>query len=396
MLAVLALAWSLAACGGHAGAATGPGTPSSTGTAPGTTGPTTTVAACSNASVIAGWPLARRAAMVQVVPVLNFDMQTVSQAAAAGAGGVLFLGNQPAPSGLGADLGAALHGAGPVAPMVMADEEGGGIQRLYPSVSSFPWPRDMARTMTAQAVRQLATRVGTQMRQAGVGVDLAPVLDVDGGVGPSATNPDGSRSFSPDPAVAASYGKAFFQGLEAGGVLPVVKHFPGLGGASANTDYGPATTPPLSTLEKVGLVPFRAAIAAGVPAVMVANAIVPGLTSGPASLSSAAIDGLLRTTLGFHGLVLTDSLSAGAITQAGYDLPRAVVAAISAGADMVLYGSTLTPAQTSGLSTNAVAATVNTVSSAIVQATRTGALPVSRLDAAVGHVLGAEHANLCG
>src|SRR5262249_28158003 len=135
-------------------------------------------------------------------------------------------------------------------------------------------------------------------------------VDVDGGAGPSATNPDGSRSFSADPAVAAQYGVAFLQGLRAGGVLPVVKHFPGLGGSSGNTDVGPAQTLPLAALRTAGLPPFEAAIRAGAPAVMIANATVPGLTNLPASLSSNAIDGLLRHDLGFGGLVLTDSLSA--------------------------------------------------------------------------------------
>ncbi len=179
------------------------------------------------------------------------------------------------------------------------------------------------------------------------------------------------------------------------GVVPVVKHFPGLGGASGNTDYGPATTQPLSDLKTTGLIPFQAAIAAGAPAVMVANAIVPGLTSLPASLSPAAINGLLRHDLGFSGLVLTDSLSAGAITQAGYQLPEAAVAAISSGADMILFGSTLTVAETKLLAPSAVAATIGHIVDAIVAATSKGTVSVSRLDDAVSHILAAKHVQLC-
>jgi beta-N-acetylhexosaminidase len=128
---------------------------------------------------------------------------------------------------------------------------------------------------------------------------------------------------------------------------------------------------------------------------MIANATVPGLTSLPASVSPAAINGLLRRDLGFNGLVLTDSLSAGAITQAGYQLPDAAVAAISAGADMILFGSTLTVAQTQLLSPSEVAATIGRIVDAIVVATAQGAIAVSRLDDAVSHVLAAKHVQLC-
>jgi beta-N-acetylhexosaminidase len=233
------------------------------------------------------------------------------------------------------------------------------------------------------------------MRQLGVDVNLAPVLDLDARPGPSATNPDGLRSFSAVPAIAARYGVAFMVGMETAGVVPVVKHFPGLGGSSGNTDYGQAKTLPLTTLQATGLVPFQAAIAAGAPAVMVANASVPGLTALPASLSPAVINGLLRHDLGFTGLVVTDSLSAGAISQAGYRLPQAAVAAVAAGADMILFGSTLTAAQTALLSPSRLSATISLIVGAIVAATNNGTVPVARLNAAVLHVLAVKHVQLC-
>jgi beta-N-acetylhexosaminidase len=277
----------------------------------------------------------------------------------------------------------------------MADQEGGGIQRLGGVVPTMPWPRIMAQTMTPAEVQALATNVGTGMRRLGVDVNLAPVLDLDARPGPSATNPDGLRSFSAVPTTAARYGVAFMTGMEAAGVVPVVKHFPGLGGSSGNTDYGAATTLPLATLQVTGLVPFRAAIAAGAPAVMVANASVPGLTRLPASLSPAVINGLLRHDLDFAGLVLTDSLSAGAISQAGYQLPEAAVAAISAGGDMILFGSTLTGAETLRLSPSNLSATISLIVGAIAAATAKGTIPVARLDSAVLHVLTTKHVQLC-
>ncbi len=331
-----------------------------------------------------------------MAPVLNFNMAVMEVAGETGVGGVLFLGDASAPSNLAALLRTAFAStpAG-LAPLVMADQEGGGVQRLGDAVPSMPWPRTMAQTMTPAQVKALTTRVGASMLQLGVNVDLAPVIDLDAGAGPSTTDPDGLRSFSAVPLTAANYGVAYLQGLVAAGVVPVVKHFPGLGGASANTDYSPATTPPLATLEGAGLVPFRAAIAAGVPAVMVSNATVPGLTTEPASLSPAAINGLLRHTLGFEGLVVTDSLSAVAITDAGYQVPAAAVAAIAAGADMILFGDTATQGQTNLLTPASVTASIDQIVSAIVTTAARGKIPLARVNAAVLRVLTIKHTQLC-
>ncbi len=357
---------------------------------------TTAAGQCTDAQVIAGWPLERRAAQLVVIPSLNFNVSALQATVAAGAGGVLFLGNAPAPADLAARVSQMRQSApGGVAPTTMADEEGGGIQRMTGAVDPFPWARDMAQTLTPDQITATAARVGGQMRQAGVDMDLAPVLDIDGGSGPNGTDADGSRSFSPDPSTAGRDGVAFLSGLRQSGVIPVVKHFPGLGGTVGSTDNGAASTPPLAVLRAGALQPFEQAIAVGAPAVMVANATVPGLTSAPASVSPAAINGLLRQELGFKGLVLTDSLSVGAIRQSGLGVPEASVAAVEAGADMVLFGSTLTTADTLLLSPANVDATTHQIISALVTAVNTGKLPVERLNEAVGHVVSTKALHLC-
>lgn len=366
-----------------------------TDTAPAPSSPRTTTA-CTTARVVGGWPVSRLAAQVVTVPVLDFALANVTSEVRAGVGGVLFLGAGTAPADLGARV-RALQGHAPAHTrlLVMADEEGGGVSRLSPVVSPVPWPRDMARTMTTAEVRALAGRVGRQMLAAGVTVDLAPVADVDARPGPSASNPDGARSFSGDPATAAAYSIAFMQGLADGGVLAVVKHFPGLGGSTGNTDVGPSTTQPLTALSSSALVPFRAAVRSGAPAVMVSNASVPGLTRSPSSLSPRVIGDLLERQLDFHGLVVTDSLSAGAILTGGRTLAQATVEAIAAGADLVLFGSTLTAADTAQLSPTAVRHSYDTVVAALVAAVADDRLPVARLRAAALHVALAAHDNLC-
>jgi beta-N-acetylhexosaminidase len=370
---------------------TAPASPSAT-TSTASATPSPSPSPCAAAAVIATWPLARRAAQLVAVPAIDGHITALDAVIAQGAGGILVLGS--AAPDLRQQISTA-QTAATVPLMIMADQEGGGVQRLGQLVQSLPWPRDMAQTMTAPAVESAAATLAAQMRSLGVSVDLAPVLDVDGGPGPSTSNPDGSRSFSADPATASTYGLAFASGLRTSGVLPVVKHFPGLGGSTANTDTGPANTLPYATLQTAGLPPFRQAISAGLPAIMVANAAVPGLTTGPASLSTAAITGLLRQQLAFTGLVLTDSLSAGAITAAGFALPDASVAAITAGADMVLFGSTLTAAETALLSPDHVAASVTAIVQALVGAVQSGHLQVSRLNDAVMHVLAAKGVDVC-
>jgi beta-N-acetylhexosaminidase len=367
--------------------------PASSAAAPGSTAPSSTAAAvppsarasCDPAAVLGTWSTARRAAQLVFAPADEDDVLAARPMVEAGAGGLLLFGSA-APADLPRQLAALRRDApGGLPPLVTTDEEGGEIQRMANLAGNLPWPRAMAATMTPAQVQALAKRVGRRMRAAGITMDLAPVLDLSDSPGPNATYPDGPRSFSVHPAVATAYGLAFAQGLRRGGVIPVIKHFPGLGQASANTDFGPATVPPLPVLRRAALLPFQAAINRGVPAVMVGEAAIPGLTHGlPATLSRPAIAGLLRHQLGFHGLVLTDSLSTGAIQHAGYGIPQAAVRAIAAGADMVTFDAANPPAATRAIITRLVAAV------------RSGQLPEARLDSAVQHVLRAKGRPVCG
>lgn len=345
------------------------------------------------ATSLSGWTLEQKAAQLVAAPALDVRASSLTAVVRTGVGAILLLG--PAPADLAAQLTSVRRGAGAIPPLVMADEEGGGVQRLEGLIGSFPWPRSMAETMTPAGIRTLAARVGRRMRAIGVDVDLAPVLDVDAQPGPSASNPDGRRAFSGDPAVVAQDGVAFAAGLGVAGVLAVAKHFPGLGSSSGNTDYSSATTLPLPTLMRQAFPPFAAAVAARIPAVMVANASVPGLTTLPATLSSQTITDVLRTSLRFNGLVMTDSLSAGAIATAGYDVPHAAAASVAAGADLVLFGSTLTADERRLLAPANVERTVRAIIAQIVAAVRSGRLPTGRLDEAVQSVLTVQRALHC-
>jgi len=345
---------------------------------------------CTPTGVLDAWPLQKLADQTIVFPAEESDVLPAAAAARAGYGGLILFGST-APANIGTELATVREQEpGHLGMIVMTDEEGGGVQRMANLVGSMPWAAQMGATMTPAQIESLAESVGRKMLANGVGMDLAPVVDVDGrAVYPGQQDPDGFRSFSGNTSVVSADGVAFMEGMIAGGVVPGVKHFPGLGGVSQNTDYGPAWTLPWSTLEKVALPPFEAAIKAGAPAIMVSNAMVRDFTTVPAALSARLVTGELRDTLGFKGLIVTDSLSAGAIADAPLSLsvPKAAVEALQAGDDMVLYGST-------GSTAGDLAVAAST-SDAIVAAVNSGTLLKSELVSAAAQVLAAKRVNLC-
>src|ERR1700744_3189026 len=200
--------------------------------------------------------------------------------------------------------------AGPLPLAVSVDEEGGRVSRLRSLIGPSPSPRELAQTQTPQQVHDLAAERGKKMRDLGITVDFAPVVDV-------TDTPDGvigDRSFSGDPGTVTAYARAYAQGLRDAGLLPVLKHFPGHGHGSGDSHKGGVVTPPLSALKSNDLVPYRTLVTQAPVAVMVGHLQVPGLTGDdPASLSPAAVQ-LLRDGIGyggppFNGPVFSDDLS---------------------------------------------------------------------------------------
>jgi beta-N-acetylhexosaminidase len=177
-----------------------------------------------------------------------------------------------------------------------------------------------------------ATAAAQALRGLGITVSFAPVADVP-------TVPDAAlagRSFSRDPAEVSRAVRAAVAGWRAGGVAPAAKHFPGLGGASANTDKAAVTIARSRiALDVFDLPPFRAAIAAGVPLVMVGHARYPALDPRRIASQSPVIVRLLRRQLGFRGVIVTDSMEARASLATG-SITAISERAVRAGADLVL------------------------------------------------------------
>jgi len=237
------------------------------------------------------------------------------------------------PDGSLASRLAEARGVSEIAPLIAVDEEGGRVQRLRQILDRLPSAQTQAAENTPDELRLLIAEHARNMVELGFDVALAPVVDVGGGPG------IGDRAYSDDVDEVIEYAEAVRLGFDDGGLLGVVKHFPGHGRASADSHLELPTTPGIDEIRAVDLEPFRVAIDNGAAAVMVAHLSVPGLTNGaPASLSPAAVTGLLREELGFDGLILTDSLDMRAIADQ-WTTPQAVELALVAGNDIMLLGN---------------------------------------------------------
>ncbi|MGE0217885.1 glycoside hydrolase family 3 N-terminal domain-containing protein [Mycolicibacterium sp.] len=262
--------------------------------------------------------------------------------------------------------------AGPLPLAVSVDEEGGRVSRLSGLIGAQPTPRVLAQTSTPEEVYDVALARGRQMRDLGITVDFAPVVDVTAAADDTVI---GDRSFGSDPAVVTDFAGAYARGLRDAGVLPVLKHFPGHGHGSGDTHAGSVVTPPLADLQADDLVPYRTLAAQGPVGVMVGHMEVPGLTgSEPASLSPAAYALLRSGNYGgppFAGPVFTDDLSGMAAITDRLGVADAVLRSLQAGADVALW-----------LSTDQVPAVLDRLEAAVAA----GELTMPGVDAAVARM----------
>jgi beta-N-acetylhexosaminidase len=247
-------------------------------------------------------------------------------------GGVLFLGNDWLTRAKVKRITGHLQQAACTRgePLLIAlDQEGGIVKRLSwaPPTEA---PADMKSPADAHAQ---AAATAAALRESGVDIDFAPVVDT-----PSSPNNFlGSRAFSRSRTWNAHMAKAFVGGLQQNGIAATAKHFPGLGLAGGNTDNGQITINASKAKIEPGLLPFQAAIKAGVKLVMVNTAIYPHLDASrkPAAFSSKIINGILRRQLGFTGVTVTDSLTAPAPDA----IPHAATKAMLAGSDLLIWGA---------------------------------------------------------
>jgi beta-N-acetylhexosaminidase len=225
--------------------------------------------------------------------------------------------------------------------LIAVDQEGGQVARLGPE-HGFPATRsaeELGRIDDLGVTSAAAGRVADTLVAAGFNLNLAPVVDLN-------TNPANpiigaiGRSFGADPALVTRHAEAFIDAHHERGPLTALKHFPGHGSSRADSHLGVVDV--TETWDPVELEPFRALLAAGkADMVMVAHLFNANLDATyPASLSAETIDGLLRRDLGFEGVVISDDMQMGAITQE-YGFEEAIRLAVLAGNDILVLGNNL-------------------------------------------------------
>jgi beta-N-acetylhexosaminidase len=225
-------------------------------------------------------------------------------------------------------------GAPKALPLLLSvNQEGGRLNALdWPGVAQLPGNMALGAAGDEGLAEQAGAAVGGQLRAVGLTWNLAPVCDTASWPSSSAV---GTRSFGSDPAEVAVLASAFVRGLQAAGVAATAKHFPGLGGVTADPHH---SAPVVDRLPPNALLPFRAVVEAGVASVMVGSHTVRELDERPALVSGPVI-GMLRDDLGFDGVVVSENLSIPAIHVPLGGLARTAVAAVTAGVDVVMLDS---------------------------------------------------------
>ena len=252
-------------------------------------------------------------------------------------GVILFARNFTSPAQL-KELTASIHVLREPKLPIAVDHEGGRVQRFREGFTQIPPMRFLGQRWddSPQAATQLAENIGYVMAAElityGVDFSFAPVLDVDWGE----SGVIGDRAFHKDPAVIAKLGHALITGMAQAGMGAVGKHFPGHGFVRADSHHEiPMDDRSFAEIDQADLIPFRSLATNGLSAVMPAHVIYSKVDAKPAGFSSTWLKDILRTQLGFDGLIFSDDLSMEGASTAGSVTQRAH-AALDAGCDMVL------------------------------------------------------------
>lgn len=249
-------------------------------------------------------------------------------------GVILFSRNLEAPAQIAALTNDLQHLAPDHPLLISVDQEGGRVSRLPSGFTIFPACARLGQCGSSELAYAAAAATAAELRAVGINMNMAPVLDVN-------TNPQnpiiGDRAFSTDPVQVCSLGLATLAGLQDHKVIACGKHFPGHGDTSADSHKElPVVAASAERLHDLELRPFRHAIENELATIMTAHVLYPSLDDRlPATLSSAILTGLLRDTLRFQGVTVTDDLDMHAIMD-HYGIEDAAVRALQAGADVLL------------------------------------------------------------
>ncbi|MEB3103134.1 beta-N-acetylhexosaminidase [Ferviditalea candida] len=256
--------------------------------------------------------------------------------------------------------------------LIAIDQEGGMVTRIEEGITPMPGNMALGAAGQPQYCRDAARIAGEELRLLGINMNFAPCIDVN-------NNPDnpviGVRSYGENPELVGRMGTAAILGYQEAGVAAAAKHFPGHGDTNTDSHLDlPMIRHSMERLHAVELVPFRQAVEAGVDAIMTAHIVFPALEPKPipATLSRRVIEGLLRRTLRYEGVVVTDCLEMKAIADK-FGVEEGAVMAVEAGADIVLI-SHLFSRQAAAIE-------------AVLHAVESGRIPEARIDESVERLL---------
>ena len=225
-------------------------------------------------------------------------------------------------------------------PLISVDQEGGRVARLRAPFTELPPARVLGRHYARTGSLDLIARAGAitaaELTAVGINLNYAPVLDVDS----NPANPViGDRALAADPETVSTVGNALIAAYQTGGLIACGKHFPGHGDTSSDSHYDlPVVKRDRQALEHLELLPFRRAVSAGVAAIMTAHVLYPALDpTWPATLSRPILTGLLRESMGFDGLIITDNMEMRGV-WGRWDADTLVHQSITAGCDLFIGG----------------------------------------------------------
>jgi beta-N-acetylhexosaminidase len=278
---------------------------------------------------------------------------------------ILFARNVEAPEQV-AELARSARALAQEVPLwVSVDQEGGRVARLKAPFTEWPAMLTLGRSGDEGLARRFAGALAAELKAVGVTLDYTPVLDIH-------TNPKnpviGDRALAEKAQDVARLGRAIIETLQAEGIAACGKHFPGHGDTSTDSHHElPVVEHPPDRLDAVELLPFRTAIDASVASIMTAHILIPALDEErPATLSPLVVDELLKRTMGYAGLVVSDDLEMKAISGK-FGVPEATVRAIAAGCDAVLMCGASQETQVESLE-------------AVIHAVEDGTLPLERVE----------------
>ncbi|MBU3180805.1 beta-N-acetylhexosaminidase [Clostridium psychrophilum] len=217
---------------------------------------------------------------------------------------------------------------------ISVDEEGGRVSRMPNEINNFPTNKSIGKSNNSNLSYNIGKTIAEELNDFGFNMNFAPVLDINSNV----NNPViGDRSLGSNPGIVSKLGIRTMNGMRDNNIIPVIKHFPGHGDTSVDSHIGlPIVSKDLTTLNNFELIPFKEAIKNNADAIMVSHILLNKIdANNPASMSKTVITSILRKSLKFTGVVITDDMTMGAIIKYN-DIGKAAVKSFNAGSDIIL------------------------------------------------------------